>query len=94
MVGTAGGGVGGSDSPILNDKIPLHTHTMNSTGAHQHSYDAFLESGGNGFQTATGVVRQTVNTTSNGNHVHTIADNAGGADWTPKYVDMIICEKD
>ena len=94
IVSGVGGGTGGTDSPILNDTVPTHTHVADNAGAHTHNYDAFLESGGNAFDAGVGVVRQTVATTSAGDHTHTIQDNAGGANWTPKYHDFIVCSAD
>jgi len=43
-VNTSGGTSGGTDSPILNDTIPSHTHTISelatdTTGAHIHTTD-------------------------------------------------------
>ncbi|RKZ80982.1 MAG: hypothetical protein DRQ35_01200, partial [Gammaproteobacteria bacterium] len=38
VVNTSGGGVAGSDSPILNDKIPTHNHTASSIGAGEHEH--------------------------------------------------------
>lgn len=44
VVNTAGGGIGGSDSPILNNKVAAHTHTFSDStsttgagGAHTHN---------------------------------------------------------
>ena len=45
VVATAGGGTGGTHSPILMNVVPSHTHTMTGTttsaGAHTHSYLMF-----------------------------------------------------
>jgi hypothetical protein len=101
VVSTAGGGNGGSDSPILNDKVPSHNHTMNSAGNHSHEpadrTRSFACSGTSQafFGGTPGFNFSTHNTTStDGAHTHTINNNSGGSNWTPKYVDMIICSKD
>jgi len=98
VVSGDGGGTGGSDSPILNNKVPLHTHT-GSTGhepAHAHSVSIqnlnVMSVSGAGTIIAGG----NTNTGAAGAHSHSITlnDNAGGADWTPKYLDCILCSKD
>ena len=94
VVSGVGGGADGTDSPILNDKIPSHTHVIAENGGHTHLYDAFLESGGNAFDTGVGISRKTIPTQSAGVHTHTMDANVGGANWTPKYHDMIICAKE
>ena len=89
------------DSPILNDKIPTHSHgaSSNSTGAHTHPYNQGTTVGGNGWlDGGDGAVNGTVGktTSSSGNHSHTITvnNNSGGSSWEPSYANMIVCTKD
>jgi hypothetical protein len=100
VVDTAGGATGGTDSPILNDKVPSHNHTFTtaSGGTHTHTVN-----GGNGATSDTGSITfrsQTTNETrtsnSAGAHTHTGTTNANGSasSWTPKYIDTIVCSKD
>lgn len=96
VVNTAGGGNGGTDSPILMNKVPSHTHTTVSAGAHTHfSNDILYRYGGLGATDGGSTISfSNVETTSNGAHTHTINANAGAANWTPKYINMIIASKD
>lgn len=100
IVATGGGGTGGSDSPILNSKVPSHTHgfTTASGGTHSHTVP-----GGNGATSDTGsptfrsqITNDTKPTNSAGAHTHTGTSNANGsaANWTPLYVDTIVATKD
>jgi hypothetical protein len=127
---TAGGTSGGSDDPILNDKVPSHSHAVNAVntgsgsanhthggvttpaGAHNHTYTKNVPSafpfGNNG--TVPPISQTTDYTSSAPDHVHGIyADgaahvhtvpahstnaNAGAANWTPRYMDVIVCRKD
>jgi len=90
-----GGADGGSDDPVLNDKVPTHTHSTNTTGAHTHKYT--LWRGANDQAPgSSGSIIQTgdqTSTTSNGNHSHTVTANAGASDWTPRFVNMILAVK-
>lgn len=96
VVSSGGGKSGGSDSPILNNKVPTHNHSAssNSTGSHTHSMGGSMQLYGDpSFSTVlTGLGSQ--NTGSAGDHTHTITvnDNAGSS-WTPKYVNVIIATK-
>jgi len=99
--GTGGGGYSGIDSPILMDKVPSHTHTFSGTtstnGNHTHTVPDSWGGGGNTFgglgynflATQTGVA---------GDHSHTISGstsgNTGAANWSPKYLNLIVCTKD
>lgn len=82
--GTGGYGYGGLDSPILNNKIPSHTHTFSSTattasnGAHTHvityivtpaSTDVEPMNGGSGNNFH---VNNSGSTQSSGAHTHTL----------------------
>ncbi|RKX27489.1 MAG: hypothetical protein DRP45_00970 [Candidatus Zixiibacteriota bacterium] len=99
VVNSAGGGTGGSHSPILNDVVPTHGHTAssNTTGNHTHSITL---GNGQGTPSSRPVYSYpnaygTAYTNTAGNHAHTITvvDNSG-TDWTPRYIDMIIAVKD
>lgn len=103
VINTAGGGAGGTDSPILNDKVPSHTHTFSAStstdGAHSHSYTApanYVASNGDRF--AITVASGTGATTSSaGSHNHSVsgttAGNPSSSNWAPKYLNLIICQK-
>lgn len=155
VVNSTGGGIAGSDSPILNDKVPLHnhqftgnvgtttpsviqhTHTFTATSTiesahHTHSYTdryypesfqagtgpyiAIPQGGGSNASDNDNVfARYIIDNTGIeiGDHTHnvtgttgsasdsphtitpsgTIANNAGGSNWTPRYIDIIICSK-
>ena len=97
VVATTGGGTGGTDSPILNDKVPSHTHsfTTDSGGAHTHTIDTGKNVNGSG-NSNFGLVNDTISTNSGGVHTHTGTTNANGSasNWTPQYVDTIVCSKD
>ena len=94
IVSGVGGGTGGTDSPILNDTVPTHTHVADNAGAHTHDYYVFTTPGSNAFDPGVGIDNQIEQTQSAGDHTHTIQDNAGGANWTPKYHDFIVCSAD
>ena len=107
----SGGSVGGSNDPLVNNTIPLHTHTAGSgttstDGDHTHTFSPSNQlvaasvvgagniSGAAGFVEVESVVLSTA-----GGHNHTIsgitiADNTGAADWTPRYLGLILCSKD
>lgn len=100
VIATAGGGTGGTDSPILNDKVPSHNHTFttDSGGTHSHTLP-----GGNGNQSDTGdttfrtqTTNDTRTTNSAGAHTHAGTSNANGSasNWSPKYIDTIVATKD
>ena len=96
IVSASGGAAGGTDSPILNDKVPLHTHTAtaSSVGNHTHSYNKFVSGGRNNSGGGTDI--GSGQTGGAGAHGHSINvhTNAGGGDWRPKYVDVIVAVKD
>jgi len=144
VVKTAGAGVGGSHSPILNDVVPSHTHVVtvgNQSADHSHgfstggmsadhihyigshSHSGTLPAGSPGgpswglsqiyyqydigFGTAgsgdLGTSGSTANHTHSGNtggasasHTHSATTDNGSSstNWTPRYVDLIICQKD
>jgi len=106
VVTTAGGGYAGTHSAILNDKIPVHTHTAGSGGAssdHTHtispqaSYTSAQAASGSGVTGLFSAAGGTLTGGMNSDHTHAITVNnnsgASAVNWTPKYVDMIICNK-
>jgi hypothetical protein len=103
VVSTAGGGHGGTDSPILNDKIPSHVHTFTTdveNQGHTHDYvSPNTPSGTFGAGSFTVVQANTTGVQTTGEsvpHVHpgTTTVNDGAANWAPKYMDFIIARKD
>lgn len=106
VVNTAGGGTGGSNSPILNNVVPSHTHTYSATtsgvGDHVHGFGAQVQTQNDGsgpFYVSSGVYQYGLITQTQGAgaHSHTVsgttAANPGSSNWTPRYIDMIICSK-
>lgn len=101
VVSGTGGGSGGSDSPILNNKVTAHTHTFTTgdeSNDHTHSYtvpdgNALFDVGL--FSAVTGTAAGTTGGASS-SHTHsgTTANNAGASNWTPLYISMILCQKD
>lgn len=112
VVNTAGGGSGGSDSPILLDRNIAHVHSLNIvSGSHGHGVKYRNTNGTTAisssqqfgvFDSSSDSYGTTGATSgSNGNLLDAVTvtitgdtDSEGGANWTPKYVDMIICSKD
>ena len=103
IVSTAGGGFGGTDSPILMDKVPSHVHTF-TTGTenqpHHHTYTSPNAPSGLFAGATSAVVQNTtagVSTSDNSvphTHAGTSDFNTGFANWVPKYLDFIIASKD
>lgn len=132
VVNTAGGGVGGSHSPILNNVVPAHTHgftTGNVSNDHYHSgttqgvsnnhthgitLPTLSNSGSNfgadGQEVAFGGPGGKILTTwesgqnhthwfqtggISSNHTHSGSTDNGSSqtNWTPRYIDMILCSK-
>lgn len=148
---TAGGVSGGTDDPILNDKVPSHTHgfsgaTGNNSVGHSHSFSAntgamsanaihthgvsdpsHSHSGsvgvgtGSGLAGGSGVILGSLPAAYTGisiasayiDHVHAVSGNTGGqsadhthafsgttvangtpGNWTPRYLDFILCSRD
>jgi len=142
VVNTAGGGIGGSNDPILMNVVPAHTHgyTTGTVSAwhthsgntgdvsadhthgigdpgHAHSEQTMGGSGGWAWGTGGAIVGATTGASGTGiwtggasaNHFHGFNSgdpsanhtHAGGTDngssqtnWTPRYNDLIICQKD
>lgn len=132
VVNTAGGGVAGTHSPIVNNVVPSHTHgfstgsvssdhshyvsgTTSGVGNHTHSMGRGYGPEGytpfNGISlTATTFPGSAETTQGGGAHSHTFGAQTGGisanhthsgstdngssqTNWTPRYIDMIICSK-
>lgn len=103
--GTGGGGYGGSDSPILNDKIPNHTHhystTTNQVNDHYHGNVPILNTTDTGMQPGPSIIHIVgatyTNTSGAGVHTHTVAGNTDGVvgadNWSPQYLNLILCRK-
>ena len=125
VVKTAGGGTGGSHSPILMDVIPSHTHGVSissantdhvhtawtdAQGYHDHAFGQSygVDNGGAGGMVAGfGNLRTSgdgahahnigmngMNTNTTHTHTGTAAANEGAGNWTPKYMNLILCSKD
>ena len=101
VVSGTGGGSGGSDSPILNNKVTPHVHTF-TTGSesadHAHPYtipNAATASYGAGVLSAVPSVTA-ANTSGAGtaHHHDGTTDANAGSNWTPMYINMILCQKD
>jgi len=96
VVATPGGGTGGSDSPIVMDKVPSHTHVTGDV-SHSHSFSmvSSLAShpGTSGTSIDTTGHHSNSFTTDPETHSHPVLSNSGASNWEPKYVDMIICKK-
>lgn len=114
VVNTAGNGVGGSASPILNNVVSSHTHTFtgNAMGAHSHSDAGHAHTliggvyAGNGsviagygggagsfLTSSTNTGYANIQGASAGTPSGSISANGSPSDWTPRYIDMIICSK-
>ena len=105
VVNTAGNGVGGSDSPIVNSTTMVaHTHTFtgnphtHTDSGHQHTghntpfYNSGIPAGGNNTTSTpgdTGVSYAQISSTTATGTNSTTT----GVSWTPRYIDMIICSK-
>lgn len=97
VVGVSGGLTGGTDSPIIMDKVPSHTHeTGDSTHSHTFSMVSSLAYYPNTSGTSIDTSGHYHNnfTTDPETHSHTVLANENAASWEPKYADMIICIKD
>ena len=109
VVNTAGNGIGGSASPILNNTVPSHTHVFTGSAlaahthtdsGHTHNYiggagPAYGQAGG-GSPAGVGPTSlgyANLSSVSAGTPTGTNATNAGASDWAPRYIDMIICSK-
>jgi hypothetical protein len=106
VVGTAGGGNGGSASPIqmTGAQVPQHAHVFTGDAVADHYHELFdLIGGSSGFAPIDILVpngaieltgKQSMNTAGGHTPSGTIAVNGSNATWEPLYVDMIIASKD
>jgi hypothetical protein len=114
VINSAGGGVGGSADPTLNNTVPYHTHGFTTGGVsanHQH-FDSghthsFVWKSNTGGTTAGGDPNSVGNVTvstgaGNANigfmsadHTHSGGTDGGSSqtNWSPRYINMIICSK-
>ena len=98
VVSGTGSAAGGTDSPIVNDKVSAHTHIINITDpGHSHKQTNDNKTGVDNDYYGAGARYVAVgqNTSTETTGVTASADNnAGASDWTPKYLDVIIAVKD
>ena len=115
IVSGIGGGSGGTNSPILNNVVPSHTHGFTTGGVsanhthydsgHTHGYvQNYLSTGGT---TAGGDPNSVGNVTvstdvgyasigyMSADHSHSGSTDNGSSqtNWTPQYIDNILCSK-
>lgn len=99
VVSGTGGGSGGSDSPILMDKVPMHVHpaTCSTDGEHNHDGKQYFTWGGASNYAAV-VSAQEWDATkipNDGDHNHTVeVEENTGSNWTPKFINTIVGVKD
>jgi hypothetical protein len=121
VVNTAGNGIAGTHSPILNSVVPAHTHgfTTGSVSAdhshavtdpgHTHGYlrpSSFADTDrgtlSSSFSIDSAANPETTSSTTgislggiSVNHTHSGSTDNGSSqtNWTPRYIDMIICSK-
>jgi len=107
--GTTGHTSAGTDDPLLNDKVPTHNHhasggTTDSAGSHTHSFtpsqvvDPVVGGPGNIFGGTGNIEISTATIGTAGDHTHTLSsltidNNTGGANWSPRYLGLILCSK-
>ena len=121
IVSGAGGGSGGTHSPILNNVVPSHTHGFSTgtvsadhthyDGGHGHSLGVSSAdsttnvAGSHRYADFVGAFGGTVWSASTGyaslggisaNHTHSGSTDNGSSqtNWTPQYIDNILCSKD
>lgn len=128
VVSTGGGGTGGTNSPILNDVVPSHSHSFTSGGAsanHTHNFTTSTDGWHSHYSTvaldrSSGAMGNAVfgdepnygytdiGTSGAGSHYHggvtagmssdhthsgTTNANPSASNWTPRYIDLILCQK-
>lgn len=137
VVAGTGYGIGGSHSPILNNVVPVHTHSITtgtesadhthsgSTGTESASHTHFMFGKWGGYVSSSTVTRITENNvtttssrdsesssystgTESANHTHgfttggrsaahthsgTTDSGSSATNWTPRYLDLILCSK-
>ena len=114
IVSGAGGGSGGTMSPILNNVVPSHTHGFSTGGAsanhvhydagHSHSFNIY-NAGVYGSGPGANVARWGINSSTDtgyasigymsNDHSHSGSTDNGSSqtNWTPQYIDNILCSK-
>ena len=122
VVNSAGNGIGGSASPILNNTVPSHTHGFTTGGVstnhthadsgHAHTTplpDQYSKSivtngpvtffsgvvqGSAGYNGVSSVSAANIGYQSD-DHTHSGSTDNGSSqtNWSPRYIDMIICSK-
>jgi hypothetical protein len=106
VVKTAGGGTGGSHSPILMNVVPAHTHPFTTGGVsadHTHGFvdstptfnaSARVDGASSGYLDApTNVNKNTAGMSADHTHSGDTNNNTGASNWTPRYNNIIICQK-
>ncbi len=100
-----GQGFGGTDNPILNDKVSAHSHPFTSDSDGTHTHDLAQHTGDVGGTTALdqgifGAGRQDIAASgyvkADGAHTHTgtTNTNTSASNWEPRYIDVIAAAKD
>lgn len=102
--GTGGYGYGGTADPTIMNVVPSHTHSMSGStdavGDHTHGYQFKGGSPAGGADQWGGIPGKlgSTPTTPAGGHSHTISatisTNTGASNWTPQYLNLILCSKD
>jgi hypothetical protein len=101
VVTSGGGSVGGTSDPLVMSVVPNHTHIVTSTvhdpGHHHTSYGPRLDYNGDaqgGDPVGVGSFYYNTTDSVTGITVTSVAaNNVGASNWTPRYLDLICCEK-
>lgn len=94
VVAGAGGGQGGTHSPILCNVVPAHTHGLNINAAdpaHQHTFTTTWQGGGS-FPTILGddsSAGEPMGSFSRGGLINDGSGAASNPPWRSQYVDMV-----
>lgn len=105
VVSGSGGGIGGTDSPILMDKVPSHNHYFSDNtapgGEHRHGANSgnFMTDAGGVYSFGSGGVGDPQSLTDwSDSHSHPVSgytnNNSDADNWEPRYADVIVAEKD
>lgn len=99
----SGGTIGGSDNPVLNDKVPAHQHgvsgvTVSTAPDHQHEKGNVINNVQSGGGTQCISVGSGSQTGAAGAHPHTLSGdvdvNASAGTWQPRHAVFCIGVKD
>ena len=101
VVSGGGGGVGGVHDPSINNVVPSHTHAFTTGGVsanHTHTYSYPSAQAWAYWPGGTCYSGGAISSTSGGqsvNHTHSGSTDNGSSrtNWTPRYINMIICAK-